>query len=93
MKVILLFLSLFLPTLSLLDHLLWDYCKKARLAPESKTIDIEELEIDPFPFLKGHSTQFNLVRIIEIHMKRAEYKKLRTLQRKEPKFIMPKSRF
>lgn len=45
----------------LVDHLHWDYCKKPKIAEGG--LDISEVEIDPFPFLKNHEIYFNLVKL------------------------------
>jgi len=64
MKVIfgLIFSLLFSPIFCLLDHLLWDYCQKGKISPKGNFLEIDEFEVDPFPFLKGHKIHFNLVR-------------------------------
>lgn len=46
----------------LIDNLHWDYCKKPQI--KNSPLEITELEVDPFPFLKGHEIHFNMVKTI-----------------------------
>ena len=48
--------------LGLEEHLHWDYCKKPKLGGVGAGFEVEELEVDPFPFFKDHVITFKLVR-------------------------------